>query len=259
MAGKPSYRARASQPALAETRDFPRAGTRHAIYSSSICSGVALSVPTAKGSWGGARNRADRVSDALADHKVDELLEAARFALATGRTFQRHWIVHYGRAGIGEHEAAGFIRKLFERVGKQAKRAGGELTALWVRERASGYGEHIHILLHLPAGLSLRNRTRRWIAAAGGTYRPGVSMTKSIGGRLVKQTGKNGSYSATAHYQANAANVVRYLLKSAELAKGQRLGLKHSGRGGRIIGKRCGWTQNIGRAARSRVLKSAAL
>ena len=185
----------------------------------------------------------------MADHKVNSLLDAARFALATRRTFQRHWIVHYGRAGIGEHAAAGFIRKLLDQVSRLARRAGGELTALWVREHASAYGEHVHILLHLPPGLSLRNRTRRWIETAGGTYQPGVSMTKSIGGRLDKQTEKNGSDTGE-HHRDNAANVVRYLLKSASAEKGGQLGLTRHGRAGRIIGKRCGWTQNIGKAAR---------
>ena len=150
---------------------------------------------------------------------------------------------------MGEHAAAGFIRKLLDQVSRLARRAGGELTALWVREHASAYGEHVHILLHLPPGLSLRNRTRRWIETAGGTYQPGVSMTKSIGGRLDKQTEKNGSDTGE-HHRDNAANVVRYLLKSASAEKGDQLGLSRHGCIGRITGKRCGWTQNIGEAAR---------
>jgi hypothetical protein len=48
----------------------------------------------------------------------------------------------------------------------------------------------------------------------------------------------------------NASNVVRYLLNAAEGDVGRELGLTRAGQGGRIIGKRCGWTQNIGRAAR---------
>lgn len=249
MLEKPANRVRASRVKSAESRLSTETGTALATIAYTPCCVVALPFCPAKATWGGARNRADRSSDALADHKVDDLLNAARFALATGRTFQRHWIVHYGRAGIAEHEAAGFLRKLFDQVGRQARRAGGELTALWVRELASDYGEHVHILLHLPTGLSLRNQTRRWIETAGGTYQPGVSMTKSIGGRLDKQPEKNGTNRGE-HHRANAANVVRYLLKSASAEKGGQLGLTRHGRGGHIIGKRCGWTQNIGQAAR---------
>ena len=249
MAEKPANRVRASRPKSAKSRRSAETGTAPALIDYTSCSVVAFQSRPAKATWGGARNRADRESLDLTDGKVNSLLDAARFALATGRTFQRHWIVHYGRAGIAEHQAADFLRKLFEQVGRQARRAGGQLTALWVREHASTYGEHVHILLHLPTGLSLRNRTRRWIETAGGTYQPGVSMTKSIGGRLVKKTAKNGT-SAGEHHRANAANVVRYLLKSASAEKGGQLGLPRHGRVGRIIGKRCGWTQNIGEAAR---------
>ena len=239
-----------------EPRHFPEIGTVHATIAYTSCCVVACQFSSAKATWGGARNRADRCSDALASRKVDDLLHAARFALATGRTFQRHWIVHYGRAGIVQHDAAGFLRSLFDQVGRHARRAGGDLTAIWVREHASDYGEHVHILLHLPPGLSLRNRTRRWIEAAGGTYQPGVSMVKSIGGRLEKQSTNIGQNTGE-HHRANAANVVGYLLKSATSEKGQLVGLKHSGRGGRIIGKRCGWTQNIGEAARSKMLSKS--
>ena len=163
--------------------------------------------------------------------------------------FQRHWIIHYGKAGIGADDGARFIGRLLNLVGKQARRAGGELTALWVRERASDYGEHVHILMHLPVGLHLRNRTRRWIVAAGGTYRNGVSAVRIVGGKLTK-AGPADPHGA-AHYRANAGIVLCYLLKSAGLEKGQQLGLKYSGRGGSIIGKRCGWTQNIGSSRRA--------
>ena len=251
MLEKPANRVRANRLKSSQCRRSVESGTALATIANTPCCVVALPFCPAKPTWGGARNRADRATDALSDDKVDDLSNAARFALATGRTFQRHWIVHYGRAGIAEHEAAGFLRKLFDQVRRQARRAGGELTALWVREQASTYGEHAHILLHLPPGLSLRNRTRRWIETAGGTYQPGVSMTKSIGGRLDKQTANNGSNTGE-HHRENAANVVRYLLKSASAEKGEQLGLTRHGRVGRIIGKRCGWTQNIGNVARIR-------
>ena len=251
MPKKPPAGQCASRVTLAKSLAFRETGTDLAKYNyTSSCSLVRrdTAVP---GAWGGARNRGDRETIALADDKVDALLSAAVFALATGRTFQRHWIVHYGKAGIAEHDAARFIGRLLHQLGKQARRAGGELVALWVRETASDLGGHVHILLHLPPDMVLRNRTRRWIVAAGGRYETGVSRTKRIGGRLtnVKVAGTGDGIDG-AHYRANAENVVRYLLKSADLEKGESLGLKYSGRGGRIVGKRCGWTQNIGWAAR---------
>lgn len=200
-----------------------------------------------RGTWGGARNRADIATDCLSDERVAALIDAAAYALAMGWLFQRHWIVHYGKAGVAPDKGRRFVGRLLELVRKQARREGGDLVALWVRERASDIGEHAHILLFVPPGMSLRNRTRRWIAAAGGKCVRGVSKVKVIGGRLPRTN----SRAPASHYRENAANVVGYLLKSAEAATGERLALKYSGRGGRIIGKRCGWTENIGAKART--------
>ena len=46
--------------------------------------------------------------------------------------------------------------------------------------------------------------------------------------------------------------MLAYLLKGADEATGEVLGLQKSGRFGWIMGKRCGWTENIGRAAQER-------
>lgn len=231
-------RAERARKQTADNGDARQSGTARANYRDSP------SCERASG-WGGARNRADRVSDALTDMQVAGILDAAAFAIATGRTFQRHWIVHYGNAGISERDGARFVSRLLSMINKQARREGGAMTAIWVRERASDKGEHVHILLHLPAGMRLHGRTRRWIEAAGGICGTGVGRVRIIGGRLPKIGEFTGG-----HYAVNAANVARYLLKSASDETGQRIGLSRSGRGGRIVGKRCGWTQNIGKAAR---------
>lgn len=222
----------------ARNRDARRSGMAFANYSYT---------PSCErhGGWGGARNRADRSSDGLTDTQVDSLLAASAFAIATGRTFQRHWIIHYGKAGIDARDGARFVSHVLALASKQARREGGELTALWVRERASEKGEHAHILLHLPAAMRLHGRTRRWIETAGGKWQPGVSRIRIIGGRLSKLERDRNARLAT-----NAANVTRYLLKAADVETGARLNLTQAGRGGEIIGKRCGWTQNIGKAAR---------
>lgn len=195
--------------------------------------------------WGGARNRADRTSDGLTDSQVAAIIDAAAFAMAMGRTFQRHWTIHYGKAGIGAREGTRFVSYVLALASKQARREGGELTALWVRERASDKGEHVHMLLHLPAAMRLHGRTRRWIEAAGGRWQPGVSCVRIIGGRLSKK-----EVNRDAHLKANAANITRYLLKAASVETGERLALTRAGRSGPIVGKRCGWTQNIGNKAR---------
>ena len=47
-------------------------------------------------------------------------------------------------------------------------------------------------------------------------------------------------------------NVLGYMLKAADADAGRLAGLDSYGIGGAVIGKRCGWTQNIGAKARWR-------
>lgn len=242
MAKNASQRARASRLITAEKRESPDIGTALANYSPTLSCDLAQPSEGQRGTWGGARNRADRVSDRLTDKQVAALMESARYAFATGRVFQRHWTVHYGLAGILPSDAMRFIGKLLDLLGRRARRYGGRLTAIWVRECASNKGEHVHILLHLPAGMNLRNLTRRLIVAAGGTYRKGVSKVTVVGGRLAKVEG-----SREARQVANAENVMRYVLKASAVETGERLGLTRVGKSGNIVGKRWGRTQNIGR------------
>jgi hypothetical protein len=245
MDEKPFQRARSPNIIVAENGACRRSGTALANYSDTPSCDLAQPTRRQPGTWGGARNRADRTSDGLSDKQVAGLIDAAELAFSSDRIFQRHWTVHYGLAGIAPRGGARFVSRLLDLASKQARREGGHMTALWVRECASGKGEHVHILLHLPAGMSLRNRTRRWINAAGGTWRRGVSKVTIVGGLLSKV-----EKSSEARQRENAENVVRYLLKAASEETGARLDLTRWGRGGRIVGKRCGWTQNAGHGAR---------
>ena len=233
-------------PSEPENRGRGQVGTLPAIYTNArSCERIATR--------GGARNRADRASDGLTDKQVDKLLGASRYALATGRAFQRHWIIHYGKAGIAPEDATRFISRLLDLASKQARREGGRLAAIWVRENASDKGEHVHILLHLPAAMRLHGRTRRWIEAAGGKWHRGISKVRIVAGCLPKVRMNTDS-----HHAANATNVLRYLLKGASAEMGEKLDLKRAGCDGRIVGKRCGWTQNIGVSAKAKGEKVSA-
>ena len=174
------------------------------------------------------------------------MIEAANFAERIGLEFNRHWTVHYEMAGIAESDGTRFVGRLLALVGKHVRRAEGKLAAVWAREGGEGKGGHVHILLHVPQGVTLRNRTRRWIKAAGGRPVRQVSRVRTIGGTLANA--KVGS----ASYRVNADAVLAYLSKGASEETGRTLALPRSGEGGPVIGKRCGWTQNIGHAARAR-------
>jgi hypothetical protein len=196
--------------------------------------------------WGGARNRADRVSRYLSQRQVNELIEAVVFSAVIGLPLNRHWTVHTQRAGFADVEGAAFIGRLLTQARRYTRTRGARMAALWVRENGPLEGSHVHIMLHIPCEWSLRNLTCRWIRQAGGKSVRGVSRVRTIAGRL----------DAEAHdpelYWANVRRLVAYLLKGAEAEVGVDLGLPRAGQVGAVVGKRCGWTQNIGRAARSK-------
>lgn len=195
--------------------------------------------------WGGARNRADRESWHLSHHQARKLILAAQNAEVRGLSFNRHWTVHYERAGILEADGARFVGHLLRLAKAQARRDGGDMAAIWVRENGEGKGGHAHIMLHLPPATYLRNRTRRWITAAGGAFRARVSKVVSIAGRL-ESASYGGDAFGREHYRANADAVLAYLLKYVDIDVGEALGLARYGEAGLVIGKRAGFTQNLG-------------
>lgn len=203
------------------------------------------SIPV-RSSWGGARNRRDRTSLHLSRKQCEGLIAAADFAERTGLAFNRHWTVHYEGAGVADCDAPQFIGRLLKLAKGYATRKLGAFTAVWVRENGEGKGGHVHILMHLPPGRTLRGRTGKWIRLAGGTSRAKVSKVVSIGGALLSADMRS------EHYRHNVATVLAYVLKGADRDTGEALSLPRSGEGGLIIGKRCGWSQNAGESARRR-------
>lgn len=199
-----------------------------------------LGAPAIPAGWGGARNRADRTSDHLTRQQCDMLMAAARRSAHMGCPFNRHWTVHYEKAGIAEHDGARFVGRLLKLAGDHARRKIGPFTAVWVRESGEGKGGHVHILMHLPARIDLRGKTRRWVRLAGGKNTTRVSRVRPIGGSL------QCADSDSEHYRHSVGKVLSYVLKGASRDVGAALGLERCGERGLIVGKRCGRTQNVG-------------
>ena len=224
-------------------RPFVGSGTALAIIDTPKSAG---SIP-AKGTWGGARNSASRTSQNLTLSQCQELIDAADHAERLGLPFNRHWTVHYEKAGIPEADAVRFVGRLLKLLGDFARGRNAPKASIWVREGGPSKGGHVHILLHLPARVSLKGRTRRWVRLAGGVCVAGVSFVRSVAGNLI--TAENGGE----HYAHNLRVVREYLLKGASREACEALSLE---RGpidqGLIVGKRCGTTQNIGQGERQK-------
>lgn len=229
----------------APARHLKTAGKRHSGRSGTALANKSSGLLPAKGTWGGARNSALRTSSHLTLKRCLELLEAADHAARLGLPFNRHWTVHYEKAGIAEADATRFIGKLLKLLGDFARARNAQRAAIWAREGGPSKGGHVHILLHIPAALRLTGKTRLWVRLAGGTAKQGVSFIRSVAGNVAA------AESQSEHYWHNAEVVRCYLLKGADELAGKALGLEVSDQG-IVVGKRSGTTQNIGKAARGK-------
>lgn len=229
----------------APARHLKTAGKRQSGRSGTALANTSSGLFPVTGTWGGARNSALRTSSHLTLKQCLELLEAADHATRLGLPFNRHWTVHYQKAGIAEADAMRFIGKLLKLLSDFASARNAQRAAIWAREGGPSKGGHVHILLHVPAALRLTGKTRRWVRLAGGTAKRGVSFIRSVAGNVSAAEGQS------EHYWHNAEVVRCYLLKGADEMAGEALGLEVADQG-IVIGKRCGTTQNIGKAARER-------
>ena len=122
---------------------------------------------------------------------------------------------------------------------------------LWAHENTPGNshdkGGHCHLLAHVPANLVpvVTALQRGWLRRiTGQPYRARVIHSKPIGGRLGLEAGNPDLHAV------NLAAVLAYVLKGASPESATHFGLERLEPGGRVIGKRCGTSQNIGRKAR---------
>jgi hypothetical protein len=104
------------------------------------------------------------------------------------------------------------------------------------------------LLAHVPGDLvSIVTRLQRgWLRnITGHPYRARVIHSKPIGGRLGLETGNPELHAV------NLEVALAYILKGASAETASRFGLSRLEPGGRVIGKRCGTSQNIGAKARA--------
>lgn len=223
---------------------LPETGTAPAINYSN--SGVAAHSTSSTGR-GGARNRADRESHALTVAQIANLKAAERHSRKLGLPFTRMLTIHWEGAGVplaGMAKATGHLTDL---LGKLLKRRGFQAAWLWVHENGDGKGGHCHLLAHVPAELvpTLSRLQLGWLRRiTGRPYRARVIHSKPIGGRLGLEAGNPELHAA------NLESALAYILKGASPEAASQLGLERLEAGGRIIGKRCGTSQNIGTKAR---------
>lgn len=197
---------------------------------------------------GGARNRADRESHGLTSAQIGNLIAGTNHAERIGLTFTRMITLHWEAAGIplsGMVQATG---QFVDLLTKALARNGRSTAILWVHENGDGKGGHCHLLAHVPADLVAVVTALQlgWLRRiTGQPYRARVIHSKPIGGRLRLEVGNPDLHAV------NLEGALAYILKGASPEAASQFGLARSESGGRVIGKRCGTSQNIGQKARN--------
>lgn len=218
---------------------IPETGTRVAITSLPLGDAALLTRRTGRG---GPNNRADRASYALNAAQIANLSAAAAFAATIGLPFTRMLTIHWEAAGVplaGMVKATGLFNDLLR---KTLDRHGSRTAYLWVHEGGESKGGHCHLLAHVPADLVvvLTRLQRGWLRRiTGRPYRARVIHSKPIGGRLGLESGNPDLHAI------NLKVALAYVLKGASPEAATQFGLERLEPGGRVIGKRCGTSQNI--------------
>lgn len=233
------------RPAITSgTWALTHAGTVHAI-NYTIIGGSPLIPECAN--RGGARNRADRTSDVLSETQVANLTAAARHAYVIGLPFTRMITIHWEAAGVPLDRIAKATGRFIDLMTKALARLGSRTAWIWVHENGDDKGCHCHLLAHVPAQhvKRLTRLHRGWLKRiTGKPYKARVIRSIPIGRRLNLENSNPNRHSLNLH------TVLAYVLKQASRTAVVRFKLERWEPGGRVIGKRCGTSMNIGPSAR---------
>jgi len=181
------------------------------------------------------------------------LSEATAFALVIGLGFNRFVTIHWESGRVTDDLAA--TARWLKLAGDWIRSRGGQFAFIWVRETGPDKGAHVHILMHVPPDLadSFDRRQRGWQQACGALWKAKVRYSRPIGRNLLHYS--SGWIDGQA-YDLNLAETLDYVLKGADDAARQSLGIRRKEPGGEVVGKRCGVSQNIGPDARRRLFQT---
>jgi hypothetical protein len=193
--------------------------------------------------------RDGRRSTALTMKAIENILAAVALTEQQQRPLNRHTTIHFEAAGIDRPLIA--IGQYLKLASDWLRTQRGEFAYIWVRESGERKGEHVHILMHVPARLvqQFAHREIGWRRRIGAKRALGAFKSTPVGrsyrhGEVKIQYGE--------HYIQHLAAIVGYLVKGSEPKAALALQLKRVADGGELWGKRTGMSENIGRAARAR-------
>jgi hypothetical protein len=175
-------------------------------------------------------------------HQATNIFDAVNFAKLNGIPLVAHLTTHWSLTDIGDDPDGVLFAKLREGLSKWLSRQDINFAAAWARERQAGGQsdvEHCHLLFHLPT-----------------KFRSGAKLlqVEAAIARLIKLHAGGILHEKAVDLRVHEDPDGKYLLKGGGPQIWKRFGLRkeHRRLQGRIDGKRCGVTENIGPAARGR-------
>ena len=194
--------------------------------------------------------RRGRRSTALRLREVENILLAADNTAKEQRALNRFTTIHFEAAQVPDPVRA--IGRLMKLAGDWLRTKSAALAYVWVRESGDGKGEHVHILWYVRPDLikEFARLERGWRKRLGAKPAKGAFKSKPVGVSY-----RHGAHQIQygQHYRAALDGLLAYIVKGAEPKAVGALGLTLREPGGELCGKRSGTSENIGRAARSRV------
>jgi hypothetical protein len=196
---------------------------------------------------GGPRNKANRASVSLSEKQVANVKAAVAHAERIGLPLNRMMTVHWEASGVPLEAMAKATGRFTDFLSKALTRHGSRTAWAWVHENGESKGGHCHLLLHVPPSLVgyVARRQRSWLKRiTGRPYKKRSIFSRPVGGLLGLEVGNPELHAI------NLGAALNYLIKGVDPQLADRLGLDRVESGGRVIGKRCGTSQNIGNKAR---------
>lgn len=198
-------------------------------------------MPPARLKRGGSRNRRNRVSWQLTERQCRRVIDRSFAAWDAHQPLTRFITLAWGLAGIDAERAVWATGQFIDKAREWMRDHGHPMAWVWVQETGDTFGQHAHILLHVPPELNelFRPMPRRWAKA----IIPGGYVSKAL--QSQKLAGASAIQTNPARYEAALLGKLNYMLKCAPAPLERDLGLYGWGQKPwaqltRVVGKRAG-------------------
>ena len=193
---------------------------------------------------GSSLRRQFPTSERLTKHQAKNLMEALAFARKLGTPLNAHATINWEDTDAGDDPDGRRFARVREGFDKWLLRRGiqGGLTCVWVREKTSdarGGAVHSHMLFRLP---------HRFLSGRGR-----VEVEDALERLIARHGGGKCLDGASKITEPDEPDGI-YFLKGGGADVWDEFNVPHQWRTaqGKIYGKRCGFTENIGPTARKR-------